>query len=275
MRTTIHLAAVIAVALLTFMVVTAQAATWEASGHTGSAVRDIVHPLAPRHMTQSVDPNTVIAGTSVACGSAGVQTENGWWRLFDLDDDHGYTGEFCVEDVDYGIESSVGTQDTTVRVYCLEEDLPFLMQFLTEVGNNSQPQPDATLEFFNISLPAGTCCDTQTTDMAVAMLNEEDCSTTGNCITYFIGCNDLGQTASTYLTSESCGVTDPIPTEAIGFMMAHFVLVVNGSDEDPDDGGLADDGGGDVPATTGVGAVLLLLILLGTGVYFIRRRATG
>jgi hypothetical protein len=41
-------------------------------------------------------------------------------------------------------------------------------------------------------------------------------------------------------------------------------MVVNGQDESTD-----------VPATTKVGAVLLLLILLGSGAYFVRRRATG
>jgi hypothetical protein len=260
---------IIVVLVLACAVVAAQGASWDTSGSTGGvAVKDIIHPLAPIQITQSVDPNTLIEGTSVACGSAGVQTENGWWRLFDLDDDHGQTGSFCVEDVDYGIESSVGTQDTTVRVHCLDEGLPFLLQFLTTVGTNSQPQPDATLEFFNIEV--GGCCDTASQDMAVEIANDEDCSTTGNCITYYIGCNDLGQTASTYLTSESCGVIDPIPTEDIGFMNAHMVMVVNDGTSDPDDGG--DDGGGGVPATTGVGWVLLVLALGGGSAYFLRRK---
>jgi hypothetical protein len=268
----------IAVLVLACAVVTAQAATWETSGNTGTAVRDIIHPLAPQQMSQSVDPNTIVTGTSVACGSAGIQTENGWWRLFDLDGDHGYEGDFCVEDVDYGIESSVGTQDTTVRVYCLDDGLPFLLQFLTQVGTNSQAQPDAAAEFFNITV--GGCCDTTSQSMAVEMANDEDCSTTGNCITYFIGCNDLGQTGSTYLTSVSCGVNDPITTDAIGFPQAQMVMVVNGTDAGAgddggtDDGGAGDDGGGGVPATTGVGLVLLVLVLaLGGGsAYFLRRK---
>jgi hypothetical protein len=48
-------------------------------------------------------------------------------------------------------------------------------------------------------------------------------------------------------------------------------------DDGGDDGG-GDDGGGDdgggVPASTGIGIALLLLVLFGSSVYFLRRRAT-
>jgi hypothetical protein len=265
---------IIAVLVLACAVVTAQAASWETSGQTGSAVKDIIHPLAPRQMTQSVDPNTIVAGTSVACGSAGIQTENSWWRLFDLDGDHGYTGQFCVEDVDYGVENVIGPINTDIYVHCLDSGLPFLLQFLTLVGEAHQAQPDAALEFFNIALPGGTCCDTASQDMAVQIGNDEDCSTTGNCLTYYIGCNDLGETGPTYLTSESCGVIDPVTTGGIGFPQAQLVMVVNGTDEGaPDDGGgTGDDGGGGVPATTGIGIALLVILLGGGGAYFLRRK---
>jgi hypothetical protein len=92
---------------------------------------------------------------------------------------------------------------------------------------------------------------------------------------YWIGMNGLGQTGPTYIASASCGITDPAPLDAIGFFNAHLVMKVNGDigDDFPDDGG-DDDGGVVCPATTGMGAVLLLLILLGSGAYFLRGRAS-
>ena len=39
--------------------------------------------------------------------------------------------------------------------------------------------------------------------------------------------------------------------------------------------GLFQDDDGDVPAVSGIGILLLLLAMLGTGVYFVRRRATS
>ncbi len=38
---------------------------------------------------------------------------------------------------------------------------------------------------------------------------------------------------------------------------------------------LFQDDDGDVPAVRGIGTVLLLLVILGTGVYFVRQRATS
>jgi hypothetical protein len=232
------------------------------TGNGEIVVKEGAGPLAPQQITQNVDPFTIIQGASNACGSAGVHTDNGWWRLFDLDDGHSLTGEFCVESVDYAIESAVGPiQNLAVNVYCLDDGLPFLLQFLTLVGTNTVPQPDATLEFFNI--PVGGCCDANSQSMAVK-LQTDDCTETGTCEVLFIGMNDLGQTAPTYATAPDCGVDEPYDDH--GWLWGHLIMVVHGEGEVQDDGG-----GDDVPATTGLGLLLLLLTVLGTGVYFMRR----
>ena len=233
-------------------------------------VKQVVHPLAPESITQNVDPNTIVAGTSVACvGRGGVTTDNGWWRLYDIS----AFSDFCMENVDFGIETAVGpTQNITVNVFCLDNGLPFLGEFLDLAGTNSQPQPDADLEFFNI--PVAGCCDTQTQQMAVELLSD-NCQETGTCQLLFIGCNDLGQTAPSYITADDCGVIDPIDMALIGFPDSHVIQVVNGvhGDDFPDggDGGTGDDGG--VPATTAQGAMLTVLLLLGTSALLLRRRA--
>jgi hypothetical protein len=193
----------------------------------------------------------------VGCLGA-VTFEHGWWRLFDLDDDHGLVGDFCVEEIDWATQVVVGSLNITVNVYCLDEGLPFFMQFLTLQDSAVVPVADEVLTFHNTAV--GGCCDTANQDMAVELF-AEDCRIAG-CQQCFIGMNDLGQTAPTYIRSESCGIPDPGDVAGIGFPDAHLIMVVHGQDESPD-----------VPATTGVGAVLLLLFLLGSGVYFLRRRA--
>jgi hypothetical protein len=270
MRKLMLSAAVIAVALLTSTVVTAQAAQLATDPNAGTdvVVNDPVHPLAPQTITQNLDPYTIVDGTSVACVGA-VTTENSWLRLFDLDDDHGLNIEFTVESIDWATQTVVGSLDLTVKVYCLDETLPFLYQFMTLQDSAVVALADEVLTFHNT--PVGGACATDTEDMAVE-LHAEDCNIAG-CQQCFIGMNDLGQTAPTYIASASCGINDPTDLAAIGFMSAHLILVVQGNDTHnghPDDGG-----GGDVPATTGIGAMLLLLILLGSGVYFLRRRAAS
>ena len=71
MRKPIHAAAVIAVALLTCTVVTAQAAQFTTDPNAGTdvVVRDVVHPLDAQQITQSTDPYTIVDGTSVFCAS--------------------------------------------------------------------------------------------------------------------------------------------------------------------------------------------------------------
>lgn len=247
-----------------------QAAQW---GHSSMEpgrvwVNDNPAPLAAQSLTQNVDPNTIVSGTSVACVGAAT-TDTGWWRLYDLDGQFSLVGTFATTDVDYGIEVSAGLQDITANVYCLDDGLPFLVQFLALAGTASQNQPDASGEFFNI--PVVGSCDSATQAMAVELLSD-DCQETGTCVQLFIGANDLGQTAPAYIAAPDCGIIDPIDLAAIGFGSSHIIQVINGTDEGT--GGDGGDGGG-VPASSGLGMALMILLLLGSSAWFLRRRVTN
>jgi hypothetical protein len=238
-------------------------------------VRDVQHPLAPQSLTQSADPDTIAAGSGVACSDGVYSAENAWLRLFDLDADHGLNNEFFVESVDWGMETLTGDLPVDVNTYCLDDGLPFLYQFMTMVGTGTTNATTGDLVFYNT--PVGGSCDTVTQSLAVELFGD-DCEILGTCTLYWIGANGLGQTAPSYIASASCGIVDPTDLAAIGFPDSHLVMVVNGYDVQDGgggDGGFPDDGGGDVPATTSVGAVLLLLILLGSGAYFLRGRLSS
>jgi hypothetical protein len=271
MRKPILPAAVIAVALLAFTVVTVQADSLMVDPNsTGDvAVRDVQHPLAPNTITQSTDPDTLVAGTGVACSDGVFTTENSWLRLFDLDGDHGLAGTYTAESVDWGMETLTGDLPMDVNIYCLDDGMPFLYSFMTMVGTGTTNATTGDLVFYNTAVSGA--CDSATQRMAVELFGD-DCEILGTCTLYWIGANNLGQTGPTYIASASCGIVDPVDLAAIGFPNSHLVMKVNGADC-CDDGGQDDGGGGDVPATTSVGAVLLLLILLGSGAYFLRRRA--
>ena len=47
--------------------------------------------MSPVSLTQSVDPNVLQVG-SIACQSSGATRDNGYWRLFDLDQEFGLFG---------------------------------------------------------------------------------------------------------------------------------------------------------------------------------------
>ena len=272
MRKPILPAAVIAMALLTCAAVGAQTPQLmtnpNASGDV--AVRDIVDPLAPVTITQSNDPYTIETGASIACSDGVYTTENAWLRLFDLDGDHGLTGMFAAENVDWGMATLHGTLPIDVNIYCLDDGLPFLYAFMTLVGSGTTQAVDGQLLFYNTTVSGA--CNSATQRMAVELFGD-DCEILGTCTLYWIGMNGLGETRPSYIASASCGIPDPWDLTNVWFFN-HLVMVVNGDGVVGDDGG-DDDGGGDVPATTSGGAVLLLLILLGCGAYFLRRRAAS
>ncbi len=255
--------------LLCFVTIHAAEMSRSAVADGQYGVRETPIPLAARSITQSTNPN-VLHNTSVACAGGGITTDNSYWRLFDLDAEFDLVGDFCTENVDYGIETSEGPQNLTANVHCLDDGLPLLIQFLTLAGTATQDQPEATLEFFNIEVTG--CCNTDDQSMAVALVSD-DCLELGTCVNLFIGSNSLGQTASTYISAPDCGFDEPTPTDAIGVGI-HLVMVVNGNDEaEGDDGG---DDGGAVPASSGIGVLALGLVLLGTGAYaLLRRRRSG
>jgi hypothetical protein len=264
-------------ALVALLVLCAVVAVQAAPRLSQSQAQGVTHkqgagPLAPQSITQSTDPNTIAAGSSVAC-QGGATTDNGWWRLFDLDDDHALAGAFTAEDVDYGIETSVGPQNITARVYCLDEGLPFFGVFLVQVGTGSVfHAADANGEFFNVAISAGAACDSASQDMAVE-LHSDDCLESGTCLQLFIGMNGLGQSGPSYISAEDCGIVDPIDLAGIGFPNAHLVMVVNGDGEAGPEGGDGGDGG-PVPASTGVGMMLMIALLLGGTAHFLRRLET-
>lgn len=190
-------------------------------------VRDPAPLLTPVSITQSIDPNSLVDGISVACTSGDVARNNSWLRVFDLDGDHGLGCEFCVESIDYGIELAVGPQNITANLYCLADGLPFLYAFMQLVGTNTVPQPDSILQFFNI--PVEGCCDPETESLVVE-LRSEDCVDLGTCTSLFLGMNDLGQIAPTYISADDCSVIDPIDLADLGFPDAHAVMIVNGTE---------------------------------------------
>lgn len=248
----------VAVTLLVCAAATAQADQFTFSDlEPGRYVtRDTPLPLSPQSITQSNDTDTVVTGTSVHCPTAPGTT---WYRLFDLDGDHGLTGEFCVEDVDYGIESLGGNQTLTIVVHCLAEGAPFTNANMVQVGQTVVPHTATALTLHNAAV-AG-CCDADTEDLAIELTTQAPA--------FFVGCNNLGQTAPTFIQSASCGLPEPGDLGPIGFPNSHLLLVANG-----DGTGGGDDGGG-VPASTDLGVLLMVLALLGSSAYFLRRRATN
>ena len=223
-----------------------------------------LHPFGgPLSVTQNLDPMTVTAGSSVACTNGDRTTDNGWWRVYDLDGDHGVSGEFCVESVDFAIEAATGgPQPLSLIVGCTQQDVQYDLfidlDLLDIVGGGATSIPEVTLQV-PLNVDGTGCCDADTEDLVIG-LESSDCKVLG-CGVLFLGGNDLGQTAPPYISAQDCGIPDPLSFFIIGYPKAHIIQVVNASVV-----------GDPVPATNGLGIALVLLALSGSSLYLVRRR---
>ena len=222
-----------------------------------------MHPFGgPQQITQNEDPATVEAGASVACVGGGQTTDTGHWRQYDLDH-HGLSGEVCLKSVDFGLESSSGgPQEVLLYVGCSQQNAAVdgfidLTGSVMLVGGGTVSVADGDL-VIPLNVDGEGCCDADSEDMVVG-LESPDCQEIG-CGALFFGANTAGQSAPSYISAADCGVVDPVDWALIGFNGNH-VQVVN----------LAFSGF--VSATSSVGMALMVLLLVGSSAYYLRRRS--
>lgn len=161
----------------------------------------------------------IVDGNSVWCGAA---PGNSYLRVFDLVNDFDITSTFDVTEVEFGVQVAVaagGEQPATVNLYTL--DGPFLYANLTEIGTADTTIVDQVLSTVTVPV-TGTVAPGEV--LVVEVYVPANNVTAG----FLIGSNPAGQTASSYLVGIACGISEPTPTENIGFPDMHVVMNVTG-----------------------------------------------
>lgn len=215
-------------------------------------------------LTQSAS-QSILAGNSASCNAGGLHTDNSYFRAYDMS---GFPDGFDVCEVQVGVEQAVGAggfQPITVNVYS-NAGGPFPAGSLTLLGTASPSVGDQSLTILTVplaaSIPAGT------TEMILEVFTPNG-QVAGN--SFFIGSNNLGESAPSYLTAADCGVAVPTPTAGIGFPDMHVVLNAVG---DPQTGQppvsiIA------VPTLDGWGLALLAVVLAGAAFMALRKRSAA
>lgn len=202
-------------------------------------------------LTQNVDAETVdFAG--VACGNndEGYTTDNSYWRVFDLAAlDLG--GDFNLMMANVGLRSAdfgEPLEGTIVNVYTLpagtDVSTSFAAADLTLVGSSDEFDVDALEGALYIEAVPMDLTVAEGSLMAVEMFTptgqSDDPESDPNRNVRFGG-NLNGETAPTYLSSESCGITDPTATGAIGGGFdGGWVLVLEGAVGTASEDGIAE-----------------------------------
>ena len=179
-------------------------------------------PTADISITES-SSQSIVSANSVSCNSTAGHADNHYYRVFDLPT-FGITGEFKVSAVEIGVESAAagGTdQPVTVKLYTLNGS--FILANLTPIGSASVNVTDQALTHLTVPVTA--------TAPAGSKLVVEIFTPNGQAVgnLFFIGSNNLGEAAPSYIRATDCGLTEPATTTSIGFPEMQIVMNVYGS----------------------------------------------
>ncbi len=173
------------------------------------------------NLTQSLDPN-VEPFNAITCNAGGLHADNGFLRVYDLAT-LGYTNDFFVHSVTFGIESAVSNsgngQPITVNLYTLSGPLAYAN--LTLVATNTLTIPDTALTLYEFPIVATIPGSSQ---LVVEVFAPEG-QTLGD--SFFIGTNSAGQTGASYIAAADCGAIEPTNYVDIGFPNVHLLIDVN------------------------------------------------
>ena len=187
----------------------------------------------PEHnitITQSVDPDSIFANGSLACRQTHTNFtgKNSYWRSFVLSD-FGMTDGFSVTSVDIGIQQALagsgGVQPLTCNLFITDGTL-FPNGFptsLTLIGTVTIDVPDQTISHFSIPV-AGVAPGGSELVVEISVpfgIIEKNI--------FFIGTNNFGETAPSYILADSCGFSNPVPPpNGTGFPEQQYVMSVTG-----------------------------------------------
>jgi hypothetical protein len=168
---------------------------------------------------------SIVELNSVACTpGGGVTTENGYLRHFTLSD-FDITSDFEVTEVSFGVETINGPpHPVTVNLFTMVDPAgPFVYDNFALIGSTDTTLSPQALTVVSVPVsgiaPAGSTL--------VVEVATPDMTAQGGGL--FIGSNPDGQSAPSYLRSESCGLPEPMDTAAIGFPGMHIVMNVTGT----------------------------------------------
>jgi hypothetical protein len=175
---------------------------------------------------QNTDTTTIIASNSISCNIAGEHANNSYWRAF-KPIAYGFTGVFSTTGVRIGIEeataSSGGSQPITVRIYTnTGGDFPAGTRTL--IGTTNTTVANGALFFQDINVTASP--HTVGTEIVVEIFTPSGQAVHNR---FFIGSNNLGQSAPSYISAAECSAPAPTTVASAGAPNMHTLIALVGT----------------------------------------------
>lgn len=180
----------------------------------------------PATLSETTDM-TPVAQNSAACGNSdGTTADNQYWRRYYFSE-FAVTGAADIDSVDVSVEQTIGAPNLTVTLYTIPHavavDTIDLTQ-LTQIGQAVVAAPaDVSLTSVNVPV-SGTVANTAGNDLVVEVSTDDG---SADATAFYIGSTTSAETHLSFISSASCGVTDPEPPSDIGFPDMHIIQAVN------------------------------------------------
>ncbi len=175
---------------------------------------------------QNTNTTTIIANNSISCNLAGNHEDNSYWRAF-TPSTFGQTGTFTVTGVRIGVEESVigsgASQPLTVRIYT-NSGGAFPGGTRTLIGTTNTTVAAGTLFFQDIAVTAPM--QPVTTEIVVEVFTPSGIAANNR---FFIGSNNGGQTAPSYISAAACGAPNPTNVASAGAPNMHTLIALVGN----------------------------------------------
>ena len=152
----------------------------------------------------------IVPYTGISCNS-GVNT---YYRVFDLAT-LGYSNGLLLDTINFGVEVSGANTTATVNAYTLSGD--FVLANLTPIATQTVAVSTSANAFYSASM--GGVIVPANSKLVIAY------SVPYNY--FYPGANPYGETGLSYLSADSCGVSQPVTYASIGFGANHLVLDFN------------------------------------------------
>ncbi len=175
---------------------------------------------------QNTNTTTIIANNSISCNLAGEHDDNSYWRAF-TPSTFGQTGTFTVTGVRIGVEEATagmgGNQPITVRIYT-NSGGAFPAGTRTLIGSLNTTIANGNLFFQDFAVTAPPL--PVTTQIVVEIFTPD-----GQAVNhrFFIGSNNLGQSAPSYISAADCGAPNPTNVANAGAPNMHTLIALVGN----------------------------------------------
>jgi hypothetical protein len=177
-------------------------------------------------MSHNTNQTVIVVNNSISCNLAGEHADNSYWRTF-TPAFWNHTGSFAVSGVRIGIEEATagtgGSQPITIRIYA-NSGGAFPSGTRTLIGTTNTTIANGTLFFQDI--PVTVPAQSTSTEIVVEVFTPSG-QAVGN--RFFIGSNNLGQNAPSYISAVDCGAPNPVDVGAAGAPNMDTLIALIGS----------------------------------------------